>query len=70
MSRDLHVHVEERHYDFLREEAALSGLDVVGAAPAEPYLETERPRFKGWQASVGLWRHPDAAAVGRRAGMR
>ena len=73
MSRDLHVHVEERHYVFLREEAALSGLamaELIRRAIDFTYLETDRPRFKGWQASVGLWRNPDAAAVGRRAGLR
>jgi hypothetical protein len=73
MSRDLHVHVEERHYTFLCEEAALSGLpmaELIRRAIDFTYLNVERPRVKGWQASVGLWRHPDAAAVGRRAGTR
>jgi hypothetical protein len=73
MSRDIHVHVEERHYAFLRQEADLTGLamaELIRRAIDFTYLDAERPRIKGWQASIGLWRNPDAAAVGRRAGVR
>jgi hypothetical protein len=36
----------------------------------ETYALEHRPRVAGFQASVGWWRHPDAAVVGRRAGTR
>ena len=73
MYRDLHVHIAERQYAFLREEAELSGLpmaELVRRALDFTYLDEARPRVRGWQASVGFWRNPDAAAVGRRAGSR
>jgi hypothetical protein len=73
MYRAIHVHVEERHYVFLREEAALSGLpmaELIRRALDFTYLDEGRPKIKGWQASIGLWRNPDAAVVGRRAGTR
>jgi hypothetical protein len=73
ISRDLHVHIAERQYEFLRAESALTGLpmaELVRRALDHTYFSTARPRLRGWQASVGWWRHPDAAIVGRAAGSR
>ena len=63
----------DEQYAFLHNEKARTGLSVgtlVRRAIDETYKLEHRPRFQGWQASVGLWRHPDAAVVGRRAGIR
>jgi hypothetical protein len=73
MSRDIHVHIPERQYDFLRAESAASGLpmaELIRRSIDFAYTSVERPRARGWQASFGWWRHPDAAVVGRRAGSR
>jgi hypothetical protein len=73
MYRDVHVHIEEAQYAFLRSESALTGLpmaELIRRALNYTYAVPDRPRFNGWQASVGWWRHPDAAVVGRRAGTR
>ena len=73
MSRDLHVHIAERQYLLLRNESSISGLpmaELVRRAIDFTYLAEARPRAKGFQASIGLWRNPDAATVGRRAGSR
>ena len=73
MHRRLHVHIPERQYLRLRNEAALTGLpmaELVRRALDHTYAPDARPRFKGWQASIGLWRNPDAATAGRRAGLR
>jgi hypothetical protein len=73
MSRDLHIHLHERQYEFLRAEALTTGLpmaELIRRAVDYTYLVGERPRLGGWQASFGWWRRPDAAAVGRRAGTR
>jgi hypothetical protein len=73
MSRDLHVHIWDRQYAFLRAESEATGLpmaELVRRALDHTYVPGERVKLSGWQASVGWWRRPDAAVVGRRAGLR
>lgn len=73
MSRDIHVHILERQYAVLRSESTSSGLpmaELIRRAIDYVYASELRPQVRGWQASFGLWRHPDAAVVGRRAGSR
>jgi hypothetical protein len=73
MYKHIHVLVTEEQYDFLRRESKLTGLSMcrlVRRALAFTYQPEERTRMRGWQASIGWWRHPDAAVVGRRAGIR
>ena len=73
MSRELHVHIADRQYAFLRAESDLTGLpmaELVRRALDLTYVPGERKKVEGWQASVGWWRRPDAAVVGRRAGLR
>jgi hypothetical protein len=73
MTRDIHVHVPDRQYDFLNAESSLTGLpmaELVRRAIDHTYAPDDRPRLHGWQASVGWWRRPDAAVAGRRAGVR
>jgi hypothetical protein len=73
MSRDVHVHLADRQYAFLRAESATTGLpmaELIRRALDATYAPASRPSVGGWQASVGWWRRPDAAVVGRRAGLR
>jgi hypothetical protein len=73
MCRELHVHIADRQYAFLRAESELTGLpmaELVRRALDLTYVLGERKKVEGWQASVGWWRRPDAAVVGRRAGLR
>jgi len=44
--------------------------ELVRRALDLTYVPGERKKVEGWQASVGWWRRPDAAVVGRRAGLR
>jgi hypothetical protein len=73
MSRDLHVHIWDRQYAFLRAESEVTGLpmaELVRRALDHTYVPEQRVNLGGWQASVGWWRRPDAAVTGRRAGLR
>jgi len=73
MSIDLHVHIAEHQYRWLKTESAVTGLpmaELVRRALDYTYKPEARTRVSGWQASVGWWRRPDAAVVGRRAGTR
>jgi len=73
MYRDIHVHIADRQYLWLRSESATTGLpmaELIRRALDYTYASESRPRVGGWQASVGWWRRPDAATVGRRAGTR
>jgi DNA mismatch repair protein MutH len=73
MNRHLHVHIPERQYTLLRNESALTGLpmaELVRRALDFTYVPDARRRVRGWQWSIGWWRHPDAVATGRRAGTR
>ena len=73
MSIDIHVHIPERQYRWLKSESAVTGLpmaELVRRALDYTYKPDARTRASGWQASLGWWRRPDAAVVGRRAGTR
>jgi hypothetical protein len=73
MSRDIHVHIADRQYAFLRAESAVTGLpmaELIRRALDHTYAPESRTKVGGWQASVGWWRRPDAAVVGREAGLR
>ena len=73
MSRDIHVHIADRQYAFLRAESAVTGLpmaELIRRALDQTYALQARPKLGGWQASVGWWRRPDAAVAGRQAGLR
>ncbi len=60
---------DEQH-EFLRVESHLTGLpmaELVRRALDVAYPAGERPRIRGWDVRVGVWRRPDAAVIGRRA---
>ena len=59
---------DEQHA-FLRVEAHLTGLsmaELVRRALELAYPTVERPRVRGWDVRLGVWRRPDAAVAGRR----
>ena len=56
---------------FLVSESARTGLsmaELVRRALDLAYRPGERPRVRGFDVSLGVWRSPDAAVAGRRAG--
>jgi len=66
--RRLHVHVTERQYTLLAEEASRSGLSMatlVRRALDSTYRPAQRGSVKGYLVSFGAWRDPDPALVGR-----
>jgi hypothetical protein len=73
MGRRTHVTLTDGQHAFLCGEAARTGLSVaelVRRALDATYQPEERPRIRGFDVSLGIWRHPDAAVTGRRAGAR
>jgi hypothetical protein len=63
----------ERQYDFLFDEANRTGLavaELVRRAVDQVYRPSPRTRVPGVEVSIGVWRRPDAAVVGRRPGVR
>jgi hypothetical protein len=73
MSHRTHVTLTDAQRDFLFAESARTGLPVaelIRRAIDGTYRPNERPRVRGFEASLGFWRRPDAAVAGRRAGPR
>jgi hypothetical protein len=73
MSVRMHVLVTETQREVLVAEADRTGLSVtelVRRAIDRVYRPDARPRAAGFELSVGVWRRPDAAVVGRRPGIR
>jgi hypothetical protein len=73
VSRRTHLTLSDRQHAFLRHEAERTGLslaELVRRAIDYTYRPHVRPRLGGFELGFGLWRRPDAAVVGRRAGRR
>jgi hypothetical protein len=71
MSRRTHLTLSDRQHAFLQSEAGRTGLstaELVRRAIDFTYRPQWRPRLHGFEVSVGLWKRPDAALRGRRAG--
>ena len=69
----LQIHVTEGQYGVLRAEADRSGLamaELVRRAIDACYRAESRRRVRGLELNVGLFRDPDAAAVGRAGARR
>ncbi|HKI91421.1 MAG TPA: hypothetical protein VJ986_03895 [Gaiellaceae bacterium] len=72
MSRRTQIVLTDRQHAFLLEESRRTGLplaELVRRAVDRTYRPAARPTVKGYEVSVGLWRRPDAAIVGRRRTM-
>jgi hypothetical protein len=73
MSRRTQITLTDRQHSFLRDEANRTGLslaELVRRAIDSAYRRHSRPTVSGFELSVGAWRRPDAAVVGRRGGPR
>jgi hypothetical protein len=73
MGRRFNITLEDRQYTFLTEESerlSVSVAELIRRAVDSTFgLDPER-KTPGVELSVALWRRPDAAVVGRRAGVR
>jgi Ribbon-helix-helix protein, copG family len=68
LSRRTQITLPDRQYTLLREESARSTLsmaELVRRAIDSAYEPHRRPTLRGYELSLGLWRQPDAAVVGR-----
>jgi hypothetical protein len=71
MGRRTHVTLTDEQHAFLFAEAHRTGLSVaelVRRALDATYRPSDRHRVRGFDVSLGVWRSPDAALSGRRAG--
>jgi hypothetical protein len=69
----MQITLTEQQYDHLNEEAWRTGLSIaelVRRAVDRVYRPGLRPRARGMELSIGVWRAPDAAVAGRRPGIR
>jgi hypothetical protein len=61
--------LSDRQHAFLQDEARRTGLSIaelVRRAIDAAYRPDVRPRLRGLELSLGIWRRPDAAVSGRR----
>jgi hypothetical protein len=64
-----HLMITHRQHAFLSHESARTGLsmaELVRRAIDVTYRPHARPRVSGYEISVGVWKRPDAAIIGRR----
>jgi hypothetical protein len=69
MSRKTQITLTDRQHAFLADESGRSGLSIaelVRRAIDTTYRPHARPRVPGLEVSLGLWRRPDEALLGRR----
>jgi hypothetical protein len=73
MSKRFNITLEDLQYDALTAESARSSIavaELIRRAIDHAFELDSRRRTSGIELSVGVWRRPDAAVVGRRAGVR
>ena len=73
MSRKTQLTLTDGQHAYLVGESARTGLsmaELVRRAIDRVYRPEQRPKVPGYELSVGLWKRPDAAIVGRRPGRR
>jgi hypothetical protein len=69
MSRKTQITLTDRQHAFLHAEKLRTGLplaELIRRAVDRVYRPHNRPQVGGVEVSVGFWRRPDAAVVGRR----
>jgi hypothetical protein len=69
MSRRTQITLTDRQHAYLLGESERTGLslaELVRRAIDSVYRPHVRPRVPGYELSLGFWRRPDAAVVGRR----
>ena len=71
MSKHLHVVLTDAQHAYILGESARTGLsmgELVRRAIDGAYRPEARRRIRGFDLGFGIWRDPDAALSGRRAG--
>lgn len=61
--------LRDEQYEFLHFERSRTGLPVselIRRAVDFAYMPEARRRVAGYEVNLGVWRDPDAAAIGRR----
>jgi hypothetical protein len=69
MSRKTQLTLTDRQHAFLLGESFRTGLsmaELMRRAIDRVYRPELRPKVPGLEVSLGLWRRPDAAVIGRR----
>lgn len=69
LSRKTQITLTDRQHAFLWDEKLRTGLslaELIRRAVDRTYRPTARERVPGFELSLGVWRRPDAAVVGRR----
>jgi hypothetical protein len=69
VTKRMHVILSERQHAFLRDESRRTGLpmgELLRRALDTTYRPHQRPTVNGFELSLGMWKRPDAAVVGRR----
>jgi hypothetical protein len=69
MSRKTQLTLTDRQHAFLLGESIRTGLsmaELMRRAIDRVYRPELRPKVPGLEISLGLWRRPDAAVIGRR----
>jgi hypothetical protein len=73
MSRRFNLYLEDAQYDVLTaesERASISVAELIRRAIDRAFELDSSRRTNGIELSLGLWKRPDAAVVGRRSGVR
>jgi hypothetical protein len=73
MTHRLQISITDAQYLALNAEANRTGLSIaelIRRLVDRAWRPEARPRAQGYELSVGLWKRPDAAVVGRRPGIR
>jgi hypothetical protein len=73
MSRRTQLTLTDRQHAFLADESWRTGLsmaELIRRAIDGTYRPAARPKTDGFEVSVGWWKRPDAAAIGRRRSRR
>ncbi|MDX6510738.1 MAG: hypothetical protein QOE36_242 [Gaiellaceae bacterium] len=69
MSQKIQILVTHRQHAFLRDESERTGIsmaELIRRAVDTVYRPETRPRLRGLDFNIGIWRDPDTAGVGRR----
>ncbi|MCW2965852.1 MAG: hypothetical protein JWO17_3104 [Actinomycetia bacterium] len=73
MSRRFNFYLEDLQYNVLTAESGRSSISVaelIRRAIDQAFELDSSRRTGGIELSVGVWKRPDAAVVGRRSGVR
>jgi hypothetical protein len=69
VSRKTQLTLTDRQHAYLIGESIRTGLsmaELIRRAIDGIYRPEQRPRIPGYELSLGIWKRPDAAVIGRR----